>query len=61
MTSTFFGVLSCTMDIYIVKHPSGRVVMFKIPPALQGVPTAWKGHWYGRNGESLGALSLREN
>ena len=47
-------------DIYIVKHPSGRVVMFKIPPALQGVPTAWKGHWYGRNGESLGALSLRE-
>ena len=47
-------------DIYIVNHPSGRVVMFKIPPALQGVPTAWKGHWYGRNGESLGALSLRE-
>ena len=47
-------------DIYVLNHPGGRVVMFKIPPALQGVPTAWKGHWYGRNGESLGALSLRE-
>lgn len=47
-------------DIYVLEHPSGRVVMFKIPPALQGIPTAWKGHWYGRNGESLGALSLRE-
>ena len=47
-------------DIYVLNHPSGRVVMFKIPPAMQGIPTAWKGHWYGRNGESLGALSLRE-
>ena len=47
-------------EIYVLNHPSGRVVMFKIPPALQGIPTAWKGHWYGRNGESLGALSLRE-
>ena len=46
--------------IYVLEHPSGRVVMFKIPPAMQGIPTAWKGHWYGRNGESLGALSLRE-
>ena len=47
-------------DIYVLNHPGGRVVMFKIPPAMQGVPTAWKGHWYGRNGEALGALSLRE-
>ncbi len=47
-------------EIYVLNHPGGRVVMFKIPPALQGIPTAWKGHWYGRNSESLGALSLRE-
>ena len=47
-------------EIYVLNHPGGRVVMFKISPALQGVPTAWKGHWYGRNGEALGALSLRE-
>ena len=47
-------------EIYVVDHPNGRVVMFKIPPALQGVPTAWKGHWYGRDGSSTGALSLLE-
>jgi ATP-dependent DNA helicase RecG len=34
--------------------------MFKIPAALPNVPTAWKGHWYGREGESLGALSPEE-
>ena len=48
------------VEIYVVNHLDGRVVMFKIPPASQRVPTAWKGHWYGRNGESLGALSLQE-
>ena len=40
-------------EIYVLNHPSGRVVMFKIPPAMQGIPTAWKGRYYGRNGESL--------
>lgn len=44
-------------EIYEVEHPEGRVVMFKIPPAAQQVPTAWKGHFYGRNGESLVPLS----
>ena len=47
-------------DIYVVNHPNGRVVMFKIPPALKGIPTAWKEHFYGRNGESLGGLNLGE-
>ena len=47
-------------DIYVVNHPDGRVVMFKIPPALKGIPTAWKEHFYGRNGESLGGLNLGE-
>ena len=44
-------------EIYEVEHPEGRVVLFKIPPAGQQVPTAWKGHFYGRNGESLVPLS----
>lgn len=48
------------VEIYVVNHLEGRVVMFKIPPAPQGVPTAWKGYWHGRNGESLGPLSLQE-
>jgi ATP-dependent DNA helicase RecG len=48
------------LDIHVVNHPDGRVVMFQIPPAPQGVPTAWRGHWYGRDGESIGALNLHE-
>jgi len=37
-----------------------RVVMFQIPAAETGTPTAWKGHYYGRNGESSGPLSNEE-
>lgn len=37
--------------------PEGRVVMFQIPRALRGIPTAWKGHCYGRDGDDTGALS----
>ncbi len=37
-----------------------RVVMFQIPAAVAGIPTGWKDHYYGRNGESLGALSIEE-
>jgi ATP-dependent DNA helicase RecG len=47
-------------EIHELLTPDGRVLMFQIPPALTGVPTAWKGHFYGRNGESLGPLSLVE-
>jgi ATP-dependent DNA helicase RecG len=48
------------LDIHVVNHADGRVVMFQIPPAPPGVPTAWKGHWYGRDGESIGPLGLQE-
>jgi ATP-dependent DNA helicase RecG len=47
-------------DIHELSTPQGRVVLFQIPTALRGVPTAWKGHYYGRDGESLGALSAHE-
>jgi ATP-dependent DNA helicase RecG len=47
-------------EIHEVLTPQGRVVMFQIPTALRGVPTAWKGHFYGRDGESLGPLNLNE-
>jgi len=36
----------------------GRVVMFEIPAAPRGIPIAWKGHYYARNGESLAPLGL---
>ena len=34
--------------------------MFQIPAAPTGIPTSWKGHYFGRDGESLVPLSLQE-
>jgi ATP-dependent DNA helicase RecG len=47
-------------EIHEAVTPNGRVVMFQIPPALRGMPTSWKGHFYGRAGESIGPLGLPE-
>ena len=47
-------------EIYELSLPEGRVLMFQIPRALRGIPTAWKGHYYGREDESKAALSLYE-
>ena len=47
-------------EIYELSTPGGRVILFQIPPAMRGVPTSWKGHFYGRAAESLGPLSLLE-
>lgn len=47
-----------SMDIQEFCLPEGRVLIFKIPAALKGIPVAWKGHYYARNGESLVALTL---
>ena len=43
-----------------VEGEKKRVVMFQIPAAATAIPTGWKNHYYGRNGESLGALSMEE-
>jgi ATP-dependent DNA helicase RecG len=48
------------IDVFEVFSGDIRIVMFKIPAAVTAVPTAWKNHWYGREGESLGALSVEE-
>lgn len=51
-------------DPLVVDHPEcipgSRVLMWRIPAALPGIPVAWKGHYYGRSGESLGALPLNK-
>ena len=47
-------------DIHELMVDGKRVLMFEIPAAPPGVPTAWKGHFYGREGSSIGALSLAE-
>lgn len=46
--------------IHELNLSDGRILMFEIPPALRGNPTSWKGHFYGRDGESLGPLNLSE-
>ena len=47
-------------EIHEVIHEGKRVILFEIPPATAGHPTAWKGHYYGRDGESLGPLNTDE-
>lgn len=37
-----------------------KIILCKIPAAPQGQPVSWKGHYYGRDGESLGALHDNE-
>lgn len=46
------------VEIYELTVEEKRVVLFQIPPAPQGYPVAWEGHYYGRNGEDLCALDL---
>lgn len=48
------------VDIHEIDHPDGRVLLFEIPAAPQGLPIAWDGHYFGRDGESLGPLNLEE-
>jgi len=38
----------------------GNVLIFEIPAAPKGMPIAWKGHYYARNGESLAALNIEK-
>ncbi len=51
------------VQIFEVPHADcvlgARVLMFQISPAPRGQPVAWKGHFYGRAGESLGALGSK--
>ncbi|MDA3840080.1 MAG: putative DNA binding domain-containing protein [Patescibacteria group bacterium] len=48
------------IEIHELKTPTGRVILFEIPAAPKGIPIAWKGHYYGRDGEQLNALNIEE-
>lgn len=48
------------IEIYDVITPDGRVLLFEIPAAPKGFPIAWKGHYYGRDGEEINALNTEE-
>lgn len=45
-------------NIHVLNDEKDRVVFFEIPAAPRGIPIDWKGHHYGRNGESLRPLGL---
>lgn len=48
------------IEIHVIKRAEGRVLLFQIPAAPQGIPIAWQGHYYGRDGEELNALNIEE-
>jgi ATP-dependent DNA helicase RecG len=48
------------VEVQRVSYMGKTVLLFEIPAAPQGSPVAWKGFWFGRNGESLGSLNLIE-
>ena len=48
------------VEIYELNTPDGRVVMFQIPAAPQGIPVAYEGFYYGRANESLVALNIEK-
>jgi ATP-dependent DNA helicase RecG len=48
------------IEIYTLVLPEGRVIMFQIPPAPQGLPISFDGHFYGRDHESLVSLNIEE-
>ncbi len=51
---TFLDII----ELYpIVNGKNYRVIMFKVPAATTGMPTAWKGKYWARSGDSLVALA----
>lgn len=48
------------IEVHKIEYHGKIVLLFEIPPAPQGSPVSWKGFWYGRDGESLGALNINE-
>lgn len=48
------------VEIHEVIRSTKRVVLFEIPPAPRGIPIAFEGHYYGRDGEALGPLNIDE-
>lgn len=46
--------------IHEVSMDERRVLLFEIPAAPQGIPIAWKRHYYGRDNEALVGLNIGE-
>ena len=48
------------IDIHEVDTSNGRVIMFQIPAAPKGIPVAFDGHYYARDGEELAPLNIEK-
>jgi ATP-dependent DNA helicase RecG len=48
------------MEIFETKKSNERVVMFQIPAAPKGIPIAFDGHYYARDGEELAPLNIEK-
>ena len=48
------------IEIHEVQTPDGRVVMFQVPAAPKGIPVAFDGHYYARDGEELAPLNIEK-
>ncbi len=48
------------IEIHELIQDDKRVVMFQIPAAPKGIPIAFEGHYYGRDGEELSPLNIEE-
>jgi len=46
------------LEIYEIEKEGKRIILFEIPPAPQGIPIAWDGHFYAREGEVLTPLGI---
>lgn len=47
-------------NVATILREGKKILLFAIPAAPKGQPISWKGHFYGRDGESLGALNQYE-
>lgn len=57
ITESIFQKLRFRVDVEEVSHPSGRVVVFSIPPRPRGTAYALEGRYLMRSGESLTSMS----
>ncbi len=48
------------IEIHELQSMQGRVIMFQIPAAPQGIPVSFSGFYFGRDGESTGPLNIQE-
>lgn len=48
------------IEIHEILKSEGRVILFQIPAAPKGIPIAFDGHFYARDGEELAPLNIEK-